>query len=218
MSDEPWGLDGSTFSSLYGFALVLACCAVALACAAARRPSFNDAVPVELGTYECAYLNGGAHRVADTALAGLVAAGKVRITRRGEVAFVGPKEPEDSFQQLVREHLNGRSRVSDVRRAVRPSGECAPLERSLRDQELLVPGHVRRRAVAVMALRTSAGAAEEERPPSRRVPGKVLLELEASAAAVPDQSQPARRGALFRAARIRPVPGAPVLGRGGGGA
>lgn len=149
---EPWGLSGPQFLVLYGFALLLACGAVVVAYSRARRPSFRGDVRVELGTYERAYLNGGANRVADAAVAGLIAAHKVRITRQREMAFVGPKEPGDSFEQLVREHLDGRSKISDVRRAVRRSGACEPLERSLRDQKLLVPAPVHRRLVAVTAL------------------------------------------------------------------
>lgn len=150
--NEPWGLSGPEFLVLHGFALLLACGAVIVAYSRARGPSFQGDVPVELDTYERAYLNGGAYRVADTAAAGLIAAHKVRITRRREMAFVGPKEPEDSFEQLVREHLDGTSKIPDVRRAVRRSGACEPLARSLRDQKLLVPARVHRRLVAVTAL------------------------------------------------------------------
>lgn len=161
-ADPPWGLSGPAFVVLYGFALVLVCCAVAVARAAARRPDFRDDTPVELGRYERAFLNGGAHRVADTAVAGLLAAGKLRISRQRRIAFVGPGEPEDEFQRLVRHHLDSHhldgyhpdssATVRDVRRAVRQSGACEPLVRSLRERQLLVPARVRRRVLGVTAL------------------------------------------------------------------
>lgn len=66
---EPWGLTGPQFLVLYGFALLLACDAVVVGYSRARRSNFRGDVRVELGTYERAYLN-GAHRVADTAVAG----------------------------------------------------------------------------------------------------------------------------------------------------
>ena len=85
--DHPWGLSGPEFLQLYGaalFVLLLLSVAVALLAKSDGRRA-DLAGGADLGAYELAYLFGGVDRVAETAVAGLVEAGSVRVTRSREL-------------------------------------------------------------------------------------------------------------------------------------
>lgn len=154
---RPWGLSGPEFLELYGFALVGLvglCVAVWLVPRLGRAGGGH----VEVGPYELAFLNGGPTRVADTALAGLLEARKVRINRLRQVSVhtTEQKGPEDEFQQLVVDHLHGRITIVGMlrggRRAMRRSGLCDPVERGLRERGLIVSAGARRLVFGLLAL------------------------------------------------------------------
>lgn len=137
---RPWGLDGPEFLVLYAVALAAVCCLVVFLRGVARGREFRSDDHVQLGTYERAYLNGGADRVADTALAGLLEAAAVRTSRRHDLAVVKPGKARDEHQQLVLDRIQRSDRtVAHVRRSVRQRGQCAALLRSLRERGLLAP-------------------------------------------------------------------------------
>lgn len=159
---RPWGLSGPEFLELYGLALVglVVLCVVVwllprLGRAGRDRANQDHA---EVGPYELALLNGGTGRVADAALAGLLEARKVRINRMRHVSVHTTEEkgPADEFQQVVVDHLRGRTTMvgmlRGVRRALRRSGLCEPLERGLRERGLIVSAGARRLVFGLLAL------------------------------------------------------------------
>jgi uncharacterized protein (TIGR04222 family) len=155
---RPWGLSGPEFLELYGFALVAVVVLCGIVWLMPRPGRAHGRDSAEVGLYEQAFLNGGATRVADTALAGLLAARTVRINRMRQVS-VHPREkkpPQDEFQELLLNGLKGRTRLFGMLRAVRStirrSGLCEPLERGLRERGLIVSAGVRRLAFGLLAL------------------------------------------------------------------
>ena len=158
--DETWGLSGPEFLQLYGAALVvLLLLAVAVALLAKRDGHRSDAAAgsgAELGTYELAYLFGGVDRVADTAVAGLVEAGSVRVTRSRELHSLGGQRV--GGQRVARgadEHQNevlecSWPDINRLRRAFRVSDRGEPLRRSLQQRGLVIT-EPRRRASELVA-------------------------------------------------------------------
>lgn len=155
---RPWGLSGPEFLELYGSALaaVIVLCGIVWLIPRLGRARGRDSA--EMGLYEQAFLNGGARRVADTALAGLLAARTVRINRQRQVS-VNPgekKPPQDEFQELLLNDLQGRDRLFGmlriVRSAVRRSGLCEPLERGLRERGLIASTGLRWLAFGLLGL------------------------------------------------------------------
>jgi uncharacterized protein (TIGR04222 family) len=86
--ERPWGLSGPEFLDLYWIAL-----AVTLGFAIFVRVRLRGArgvVPAGvLGLFDIAYLTGGPRRVAETSVAGLIAAGTLAPARNGAVRIAG---------------------------------------------------------------------------------------------------------------------------------
>ncbi|WP_165944783.1 TIGR04222 domain-containing membrane protein [Saccharopolyspora terrae] len=136
--DQPWGLSGPEFLVLYGGVLVAWCVIVVLFRAkvkAQRSPADVAHVP---DVYERAFLNGGSDRVADTALAGLVDNGRVRINRRHKLQRIDIGD-EDEVQRHVWSLIDRRGRLDRLRKAFRRSGYCGSMQQRLIDHGLLVP-------------------------------------------------------------------------------
>lgn len=159
--DQTWGLSGPEFLQLYGAALVvLLLLSVAVALLAKRdghRSDVAGASGADLGTYELAYLFGGVDRVADTAVAGLVEAGSVRVTRSRELHSLGGRwaggqwvgaQGADEYQSKVLE-CSWRD-INRLRRAFRVSDRGEPLRRSLERRGLVIT-EPRRRASELVA-------------------------------------------------------------------
>lgn len=149
--DETWGLSGPEFLQLYGAALVLLLLlSVAVALPAkgdGHRSGTAAGSGADLGTYELAYLFGGVDRVAETAVAGLVETGSVRVTRSRELQVVRG-EGADEYQNKVLEC--SWHDVNRVRRAFRMSDLGEPLRRSLQQRGLVIT-EPRRRASELVA-------------------------------------------------------------------
>ncbi|MEB3371589.1 TIGR04222 domain-containing membrane protein [Saccharopolyspora mangrovi] len=135
--EQPWGLSGPEFLVLYGGAVVVWCAVVAVvgsAVKAQRSPGTVTHVP---DLYERAFLNGGGDRVVDTALAGLIDDGRVRVTRAQELhrADIGG---EDDVQREVWSLIGRPGKLGPLRKAFRRSDVCDSLRRRLVDEGLLV--------------------------------------------------------------------------------
>ena len=163
--DETWGLSGPEFLQLYGAALVvLLLLSVAVALLAKRDGHRSDAAAgsgAELGTYELAYLFGGVDRVAETAVAGLVEAGSVRVTRSRELHSLGGQWVGGQWvggQWVARGSYEYQNKVLEcswqdinrLRRAFRVSDLGEPLRRSLQQRGLVIT-EPRRRASELVA-------------------------------------------------------------------
>ena len=144
--DQPWGLSGPDFLQLYGaalFGLLLLTVAVALLTKiSSGRAAGGDGGAVvggasgaELGTYELAYLFGGVDRVADAAVAGLVEAGSLRVTRSRELHSID-RAGADEYQNKVLEW--SWHDINRVRRAFRVSDLGEPLRLSLQRRGLVI--------------------------------------------------------------------------------
>jgi uncharacterized protein (TIGR04222 family) len=151
---RPWGLNGPEFLPVYAVALAVVCGVVVFARGVARGREFRNDEHVELTACERAYLNGGADRVADTALAGLIESWGVRISSRRDLAVIKPRKARDEHQKFVVDQIDnaGASTVARVRRAVRRKGSCAPLVRSLRERGLIASARMERVVRAARAL------------------------------------------------------------------
>lgn len=148
---RPWGLNGPEFLVIYAVALAAVCCVVAVVRKRVCNRELRSGDNVNLSIYERAYLTGGAARVADTALAGLVEARAVRVDRNRRITATGPKG-EDGFQALVLEHIGNGTKVPALRRRFRDSGRCGPIADGLCERRLLVPAEGRRAVRAVLGL------------------------------------------------------------------
>ena len=158
--DETWGLSGPEFLQLYGAALVvLLLLSVAVALLAKRDGHRSDAAAgsgAELGTYELAYLFGGVDRVAETAVAGLIEVGSVRVTRSRELHSLGGQwvgdqwvaRGCDEYQNKVLER--SWQDINRLCRAFRVSDLGEPLRRSLQQRGLVIT-EPRRRASELVA-------------------------------------------------------------------
>jgi len=156
---RPWGLNGPEFLELYAAVLLGL---VALCFAVWSLPRLGRAGGrehrAEIGPYELAFLNGGANRVADTALAGLMEASTLRVSRTHEGSVhTTDGAAADEFQELVVDHhLRSGTEIVGMlrgaRRAVRRSGRCEPIERRLRERGLIVSAAARGLVAALVAL------------------------------------------------------------------
>jgi uncharacterized protein (TIGR04222 family) len=136
---HPWGLSGPEFLALYAGLLVLVCAAVLFAhlwAKSAEAP--QPGLPKDLSVYEIAYLCGGVDRVADTAIAGLVDAGALRVDRARQVHATGVSGADD-YQRRVLEWTELGRPVGQVRRNFHLHGTADPIASALREQGLLVP-------------------------------------------------------------------------------
>lgn len=148
---RPWGMNGPEFLVVYAVVLIVVCCVVAAVRFRLRDHELGQYEHGTLNLYERAYLNDGAARVADTALAGLVEARAVRVNRGRRITATGPTG-RDGFQNLVLDHIKGETKVAALRREVKDSGRCAPIEQGLRERKLLVSASGRRVLRAVLGL------------------------------------------------------------------
>ncbi|TWF93857.1 TIGR04222 domain-containing membrane protein [Saccharopolyspora dendranthemae] len=94
--EQPWGLSGPEFLLLYGIALVVWCAIVVVVRTVVKQASKSRTDSHVLGLYERAFLHGGSDRVADTALAGLIEAGRVRVTRSRKLHRISTDGEDDA--------------------------------------------------------------------------------------------------------------------------
>ncbi|CRK55517.1 hypothetical protein [Alloactinosynnema sp. L-07] len=101
--DEPWGLSGPEFLRLYWIAIGLAVVLVVVAKIRARTAASGDPHDRgDLDPYQLALLTAGPARVEQTAMAGLVSRGAIRVNRTGEVTRPhGGPGPADAVQDYV---------------------------------------------------------------------------------------------------------------------
>jgi uncharacterized protein (TIGR04222 family) len=138
--EQPRGLSGPEFLALYGGALVVWCVVVALVGAAVKAQRSPGTVTHVPDIYERAFLNGGGDRVVDTALAGLIDDGRVRVTRAQELHRVDIGG-EDDVQREVWSLVGRPGKLSPLRKAFRRSDVRESLRGRLVDEGLLVtPG------------------------------------------------------------------------------
>ena len=137
---QPWGLDGPEFLALYAVVFVVWCAVVVLVRAEVRgfAPRTSSYAP---DLYERAFLHGGRDRVVDTALAGLIEDGSVRVTRSRKLHRTRDDGADDA-QRAVLSLLGRESVLAALRRAFRRSGYCDPMRRRLVEEGLLVTSGV----------------------------------------------------------------------------
>lgn len=146
---RPWGLSGPEFLELYAALLVIWCVVVVVVRAGVLGRDV-EGEPADPGLYERAYLNGGPDRVAETALAGLVESGAVRVDRSRRLHSTGGSAA-DPFQRAVLDAIGETAKVSRVRKGFHRHEACAELVRRLRESGLLVPAQVRAGMTALLA-------------------------------------------------------------------
>ncbi|WP_154696977.1 TIGR04222 domain-containing membrane protein [Lentzea guizhouensis] len=96
---EPWGLSGPEFLQLYWIGLALAVLAAIVIRVRARA---GGSQPVRtLDVDEIAYLAGGPRRVVETAVARLLTAGELRISRRGAVSATNSPQSRNHVDRAV---------------------------------------------------------------------------------------------------------------------
>ncbi|WP_263251305.1 TIGR04222 domain-containing membrane protein [Saccharopolyspora rosea] len=143
---RPWGLSGPQFLLLYAVLLVCACFAFAAVRAWARRPP----APVDgrdLGLHELAYLRGGANRVVDAVVAGLVESGALRVDRSRLLHATAAARPRDAFEHEVLANSGVGTTMAILRDHFRARGLTDPIEDELVARGLLVTA--KRRSVVV---------------------------------------------------------------------
>ncbi|RZS31434.1 uncharacterized protein (TIGR04222 family) [Herbihabitans rhizosphaerae] len=110
--DEPWGLNGPQFLTVYWIAVAVAVAAVIAVRAWSRKP-----VPTQPGTtpdaYELALLSGGFPRVTDTAMAAAVDRGALRVSREGAITVTGAP-PGDPVQAFLLSQMPSPARLGQV--------------------------------------------------------------------------------------------------------
>lgn len=136
--EQPWGLSGPEFLLLYGIALVVWCAIVVVARAEVKRTGEPRTDGHVLGLYERAFLHGGSDRVADTALAGLIEAGRVRVTRSRKLHRISTDGKDDDVQREVLVPAGREGTIASPRKAIRLSGHCDVLRDRLVEEGLLV--------------------------------------------------------------------------------
>jgi uncharacterized protein (TIGR04222 family) len=134
---EPWGLTGPQFLLLYLAGVAVTLLPVLLARRAARHaPAATDRP--NLDTDQLALLAGGPIRLAETAIARLVAAGAV-IATRGRLTASGTAPPDRPIErQLLREISHHPMSVRDALLSARRSRRVCAVADSLARQGLLV--------------------------------------------------------------------------------
>lgn len=137
--EQPWGLSGPEFLLLHGMGLVVWCAIVVVARAVVKGMGKPRAEAGGLGLYERAYLHGGSDRVSDTALAGLIHGGRVRVSRSQKLQRVSAHGEDDEVQREVLALAGREGTISAPRKAIRLSGHCDTLRRRLVEEGFLVP-------------------------------------------------------------------------------
>ncbi|GAB3679017.1 TIGR04222 domain-containing membrane protein [Saccharopolyspora tripterygii] len=137
--EQPWGLSGPEFLLLYGMGLIVWCAIVVVARAVVKDMGKPVGETGGLGLYERAYLHGGSDRVADTALAGLIHDGRVRVSRSRKLHRVSTQGEDDEVQREVLALAGSEGTISEPRKAIRLSGHCDTLRRRLVEEGFLVP-------------------------------------------------------------------------------
>lgn len=135
--DSPWGLNGPDYLLAYALVLAMLCGCLFAVRAQAKEKQGWTGEKTDPGLYARAYLNGASGRVADTALAGLIELGAVRVNRRRELYSTG-RRPADDVQRQLLEGLGDRSTVSRVRAQFKESEYCDSLLHLLREDRLIV--------------------------------------------------------------------------------
>lgn len=146
---RPWGLSGPQFLLVYAVSLVFACFVFAVVRAWARRPPAS-ATGGDLGIHEFAYLRGGANRVVDTVVAGLVESGALRVDRSSLLHATASARPRDAFEQEVLSKSEIGTTMAILRDHFRSRRLTDPIADELTARGLLVPAK-RRTAVAASA-------------------------------------------------------------------
>lgn len=131
--NEPWGISGPAFAWLYGCLVVLPFLVAGLWARSLRRTPADEGPP---GPYHLAALAGGTERVADVAVATMVAEERIRLDSRGRVtvlraasgdpltraaAALVPQAGAGGLHR-VKKLLSGSAAVQEVRNELQLSG------------------------------------------------------------------------------------------------
>ncbi|GAA4030034.1 TIGR04222 domain-containing membrane protein [Allokutzneria multivorans] len=150
---EPWGISGPAFLALY-CALIIGVLLVNNVWGRRQRRVGDHGVPV--GTlipppYHLAFLVGGARRAAETALATLLADGRLRIASTGLVSRTSGGVTSDPLENAVLDKANTVRARTVVDRAME-SPACGAIADDLADRGLLVPQSVVRSRLRWISL------------------------------------------------------------------
>ncbi|WP_086818801.1 TIGR04222 domain-containing membrane protein [Allokutzneria sp. NRRL B-24872] len=150
---DSWGISGPAFLALYGV-LIIGVLLVNSVWARRQRRAGEHGVPV--GTlipppYHLAFLVGGARRAAETALATLLADGRLRIASTGVVSRTSGGVTSDPLENAVLDKANTVRARTVVDRAMESSA-CAAIADDLADRGLLVPQSVARNRLRWISL------------------------------------------------------------------
>ena len=107
--EQPWGLSGPEFLSIYWIALGVAV-AFAIVVRIRLRSGRRDASAHSFDVDELAYLAGGPHRVVEASVARLIEAEALRSTRRGTVGLTGAHTAVNDVDRAVLEDASRYSR------------------------------------------------------------------------------------------------------------
>ena len=107
--EQPWGLSGPEFLSIYWIALGVAL-AFAIVTRIRLRSGRRDASAQSFDVDELAYLAGGPHRVVEASIARLIESEALRSTRRGTVGLTGARTAVNDVDRAVLEDASRYSR------------------------------------------------------------------------------------------------------------
>ncbi|MFB9905810.1 TIGR04222 domain-containing membrane protein [Allokutzneria oryzae] len=136
---EPWGISGPTFIVLY-CALIVGLVVLNKVWAGRQRRGGDLGAPVGAlipPPYHLAYLVGGARRAAETAVASLLADGRLRIASAGTLTRTSEQRTPDPLENAVLDKANS-VRARTVVELVAGSPACAAIAEDLSDRGLLV--------------------------------------------------------------------------------
>lgn len=128
--NQPWGLSGPQFLSLYAAAVAASVLLTAMVWAVLRRGRVEDAAP---DVYTLAVVSGGTARVVDTAVHALLEGGHLRVNRSHVISVCDTDAPDEPVQRAVLDclkhvrstNLAGVRRLSGKAEAVRRVGTQA---------------------------------------------------------------------------------------------
>jgi uncharacterized protein (TIGR04222 family) len=137
--NEPWGISGPAFISLYLALLVVPPLFLVVTVTVLRRRGAGAAAPLP-GTTHAAYLAGGADRVTDTTIATLVEREHLRVNTGGRLTVIGERPPgglEGALWGRVKN--NPRRKIARLRSEFREHPAVTRLAAELTERGLLVP-------------------------------------------------------------------------------
>ncbi|SDN01667.1 TIGR04222 domain-containing membrane protein [Allokutzneria albata] len=150
---EPWGISGPAFLGLYSALIIGVLLANSAWARSQRRAGERQAPASALITppYHLAFLVGGARRAAETALATLLADGRLRIASSGLVSRTSGGSTSDPLENAVLDKANT-VRARTVVERVMGSAACDAIADDLADRGLVVPAAAARSRLRRISL------------------------------------------------------------------